>query len=347
MVEPTGVLHGALARAAVKAGFAAPLQGGDSAFALCRLIGETPSRIVPVDAVPDAWRDALATVCAPPPDAGLPPGPLVMGILNATPDSFSDGGVYPHPEDAVTTGLAMIAAGADILDIGGESTRPGASFVEPAREQDRILPILAGLRGHGALISVDTRNASTMRAALAGGADLINDVSALSHDPAAAGLLAAATCPVVLMHMRGTPATMAGLARYDDVASEVVAELAARVAHAVAAGIARTRIIVDPGIGFAKNAGHNFELLRRLPLLANLGCRLLLGASRKAFIGQAGGVPVPAARDPGSIAANLVGLALPGCVLRVHDVPGMVQALRVWQAIHGGGTVTSRGGDAG
>ncbi|WP_428391389.1 dihydropteroate synthase [Lichenicoccus sp.] len=270
-----------------------------------------------------------------------------MGILNATPDSFSDGGAYPGADDAVAKGLAMIAAGADIVDIGGESTRPGASCVDPAREQDRIMPVLAGLRGRGALISVDTRHASTMRAALAAGADLINDVSALSHDPAAAGLLASAKCPVVLMHMRGTPETMTGLADYRDVAREVVAELAASVDRAVAAGIARARIVIDPGIGFAKRPEHSLELLRRLPILANLGCRVLLGASRKGFIGLAAGVPLPAARDPGSLTASLAGLAFPGCILRVHDVPGTVQALRVWQAIHGGGTVTSRDGDAG
>ena len=347
MIEPVGVLHGALARAARDSGVALPLQGGNSAFALCRLIGDISSGIVPVGAVPEAWRDLLATVCAPPGEAGLPARPLVMGIVNATPDSFSDGGAYPRADDAVAMGLTMIAAGADIIDIGGESTRPGAPCVDPAREQDRIMPVLAGLRRRGALISVDTRNASTMRAALAAGADLINDVSALSHDPAAAGLLAAAACPVVLMHMRGTPETMAGLAQYKDVAVEVVAELAASVDHAVAAGIARARLIIDPGIGFAKRPEHSLELLRRLPLLANLGCRVLLGVSRKGFIGRVAGVPPPAARDPGSLAASLAGLAFPGCILRVHDVPGMVQALRVWQAIHGSGSVTRRDGDAG
>ncbi len=267
--------------------------------------------------------------------AGLPAGPLVMGILNVTPDSFSDGGLYRAAPAAIAAGVAMIEAGADILDLGGESTRPGAVPVDPHEEQARILPVLARLRGRGALISIDTRYAATMRAALDAGADLINDVSALSHDPDAASLLARRGCPVVLMHMRGTPATMAGLAHYDDVAVEVVRELEQRIAAAVAAGIARSRILVDPGIGFAKTGAHSLELLRRLPILANLGCRIVLGTSRKRFLGEVAEVPEAATRDPGTIVASLPGLSLPGCILRVHNTPQVVQALRVWQALHG------------
>ncbi len=338
LIEPMGLLHGAVARDAVRQRMALPLQGGGSAFSLVRLIGEPEEPLLPVAQVPERWQPALRQVTRPPAPAGLPDGSLVMGILNVTPDSFSDGGLHLHVPDAVTAGLRMIEAGAAILDIGGESTRPDAAPVDPAAERARILPVLAGLRGKGALISIDTRNGSTMRAALDAGANLINDVSGLSHDPAAAGVLSAYGCPVVLMHMRGTPATMAGLARYGDVAVEVLGELEARIVWAMDAGIDRSRLVVDPGIGFAKDAAQNLELLRRLPVLANLGCRVLLGTSRKRFIGQtasAAGVAGAADRGPGTIVSSLPGLALPGCILRVHDVPAMVQALRVWQGVQG------------
>ena len=259
-----------------------------------------------------------------------------MGILNVTPDSFSDGGLHRRASAAIAAGRSMIEAGAAILDIGGESTRPGATPVDPDEEQARILPVLAGLRGRGeAMISIDTRNASTMRAALDAGADLINDVSGLSYDSEAASLLAGRDCPVVLMHARGTPATMLELAHYDDVALEVVRELEQRIAVAVAAGIERSRILVDPGIGFAKTGVQSLELLRRLPILANLGCRILLGTSRKRFLGEAAGIAEAAVRDPGTIVSSLPGLSLPGCIVRVHNVPQVVQALRVWQAMYG------------
>ena len=335
LIEPMGLLHGAAARDAVRQRAALPLQGGGSAFSLVRLIGEPEEPVLPVAQVPERWQPALRQVMRPPASAGLPDGPLVMGILNVTPDSFSDGGLHLHVPDAVAAGLRMIEAGAAILDIGGESTRPDAALVDPAAERARILPVLAGLCGKGALISVDTRNGSTARAALDAGADLINDVSGLSHDPDAAVMLSAYGCPVVLMHMRGTPATMAGLARYGDVAVEVLRELEACIARATEAGIDRSRLVVDPGIGFAKDAAQNLELLRRLPLLANLGCRVLLGTSRKRFIGRIADVAEAADRDPGSIVSSLPGLALPGCILRVHDVPAMVQALRVWQGVQG------------
>lgn len=335
LIEPMGLLHGEAASLAIRAGAALPLQGGPSAFSLARLIGAPGHPVLPVAEIPQAWQAALDIVTTAPPATGLPDRPLVMGILNATPDSFSDGGRHLRAADAIAAGLAMIEAGAGIIDLGGESTRPGAPVIDPEQEQARILPVLAGLRGRGALLSIDTRNALTMRAALDSGADLINDVSALAHDPDAAATLATRSCPVVLMHMRGTPATMTGLTRYEDVAVDVVRELAARIETAVRAGIARSRIVVDPGIGFAKDDAHNLELLRRLPVLANLGCRVLLGTSRKRFIGRVAEVAVAAARDPGTIVSSLPGLALPGCILRVHDVPSAVQAVRVWQAIQG------------
>ena len=261
--------------------------------------------------------------------------PLVMGVLNVTPDSFSDGGDHLAPEAAIAAGRRMVADGAAILDIGGESTRPGSAGVTPEQEQARILPVIAGLRDAGVPISVDTRNAATMAAALDGGASIVNDVSALRHDPAAAPLVAARGCPVILMHMRGTPATMNALAQYADVAAEVAAELALRVADAEAAGITRARIALDPGIGFAKTGAQNVPLLRGLGRVAALGFPLVVGVSRKRFIGTLGGQADPRERDAGSLAAALFALSRGARILRVHDVAATVQAVRVWHALAG------------
>jgi dihydropteroate synthase len=256
-----------------------------------------------------------------------------MGILNATPDSFSDGGKHFTPAACIEAGLAMLAAGADILDVGGESTRPGADPVSPEEEQRRVLPVIAALARHGACVSVDTRHAATMQAALAAGAAIINDVSALRHDPASAGIVAAHDCRVVLMHMRGTPQTMAGLADYDDVVADVCAELAVNLAQAEEAGIDRARIILDPGLGFAKTPAQSLALLRGLPALAALGLPILVGASRKGFLGVYGGEPDAQRRGPASLAAALFAAAQGASILRVHDVAETVQALRMWQAL--------------
>ncbi len=256
-----------------------------------------------------------------------------MGILNVTPDSFSDGGDALAVDDAIQAGRRMIAEGAAILDIGGESTRPGAMPVAPEEEQRRVLPVVAALAGQGAMISIDTRNAGTMAAALDNGATIVNDVSALAHDPNAARLAAERKCPVVLMHMRGTPATMQKFAAYDDIASEVVAELASRIAAAEAAGVDRANIVVDPGIGFAKTAGQNIELLQRLPALLGLGCRVMVGVSRKSFIGTLGGAAGPKQRMGGSLAAALFALKQGASILRVHDVAATVQAVHVWRTL--------------
>ena len=316
------------------AGLALPMRGG-LAYTLARLhpAGGAPPALVGAADLPAAWRDQAARLAAEEEWAALGPGPQVMGILNVTPDSFSDGGRHFDPGRAIAAGRAMRAAGAAILDVGGESTRPGAPPVPPAEERRRVLPVIAALAAEGAVISIDTRHAATMEAALHAGARIVNDISGLTHDPASAGVVAAAGCPVVLMHMRGTPATMGGEARYRDPAHDVLAELAARLAAAEAAGIARRRIILDPGIGFAKTAAHNLALLHRLPLLFNLGRPLLLGVSRKRFLGHIGGAAMPARRLPGSLAAGLFGFAQGCSVLRVHDVAETVQALRVWTAL--------------
>ena len=259
--------------------------------------------------------------------------PLVMGILNVTPDSFSDGGRHFHAEAAIAAGQAMLAAGADILDIGGESTRPGSSAIAQHEEEARIIPVIRALAAQGAVMSVDTRNAATMAAALDAGARIVNDVTALTHDPAALPLVARRRTPTVLMHMRGTPETMNGLNAYGDIGRDVAAELEARIAAATAAGLPPEAIVTDPGLGFAKVGGQNIDLLRNLGPLRDLGFPMLIGLSRKGFIGQLSGEPVAAQRLGGSLAAALFALTQGAAILRVHDVPETVQAVRVWRGL--------------
>ena len=267
--------------------------------------------------------------------AGLPlTRPLVMGILNVTPDSFSDGGRHFSPEAAIAAGRLMLTEGADILDIGGESTRPGSTAVPPEEETARILPVIRALAASGAVISVDTRNALTMAAALDAGARIINDVSALRHDPAALPLVAARGCPVVLMHMRGQPDTMNSLAIYNDVTSEVTAELLAARDAALAAGVRAETICLDPGLGFAKRGAQNVELLRATRRLAELGHPLLVAVSRKRFLGEISGETVADKRDAESLTAGLFAVQQGAHILRVHDVAGTVRALSVWQALN-------------
>jgi dihydropteroate synthase len=333
LIEPLGWLHGAAARDAVGAGLACALAGGSAAFALARLL--PGGAVVPVAAVPPRWRPVLDRIAAPRPWAGLAERPAVMAVLNVTDDSFSDGGRYADSVCAIEAGLAMAEAGAAVVDVGGESTRPGALAVPVQQECARVVPVVRALAGQGVAVSVDTRNAATMAAALEAGARIINDVSALAHDPAAAALVAAWGCPVVLMHMRGLPDTMVGLAQYQDVAAEVVGELAGRVAAAEAAGVARAAIALDPGIGFAKGHAANLDMLGRLGVLLGLGFPLVVGVSRKGFIGQIGGEAEPRRRLGGSLAAGLAACLHAASVLRVHDVEQTVQAVRVWRAIHG------------
>jgi len=230
-------------------------------------------------------------------------------------------------------GVRCKRPGAAIIDVGGESTRPGSAPVSSEQEQARVLPVIRALAAGGACVSVDTRHAATMQAALAAGARVVNDVSGLSFDPDAAGVVARSGCAVVLMHMRGTPETMDGFARYDDVVAEVAEELGDRLAAATAAGICCERITLDPGIGFAKTAAHNLALLRGLSALRRLGRPLLVGVSRKRFIGHLTSVGAPQGRLAGSLAAGLFAVSRGASMLRVHDVSDTVSALRVWQAL--------------
>ena len=254
-----------------------------------------------------------------------------MGVLNVTPDSFSDGGRYPDSPSAIQQGVAMAAAGADIIDVGGESTRPGSVPSGAAAELDRVIPVVRGLRAASSvLISVDTSEPEVMSAAIAAGADMLNDVRALSR-PGALSAAAAAGVPVCLMHMRGTPETMQREPHYKDVIGEVLAFLIRRVEECVAAGLPRESLILDPGFGFGKTPAHNLALLRRLDALTTPGLPVLVGLSRKSIIGQlAGGAPTaPADRLGGSLALALVARAKGARIVRVHDVAPTVQAFRV------------------
>lgn len=312
---------------------ALPLAGGWCWFDRVEVLSRhAPARIVGLGDLTAAERSQLSA--ARPDFGGLTmDSPRIMGILNVTPDSFSDGGLFLRPEAAVMQARRM-AAEADILDIGGESTRPGAAEVTERDETDRTAPVIAALRAGGLAlpISIDTRKAAVARAAFDAGACILNDVTALRHDPAIAGLAAEASVPVILMHSIATPATMQEDPRYDDVLLDVYDALAARLAEAEAAGIARTRLAVDPGIGFGKTLEHNLALLARLSLFHALGVPVLLGASRKRFIGTIGAEAEAARRMPGSLAVALAGVAQGMQMIRVHDVAETRQALRLWQA---------------
>jgi dihydropteroate synthase len=257
----------------------------------------------------------------------------VMGILNCTPDSFHAGSRLPTLREALQAAERMIQAGADILDVGGESTRPGSDPVPVAEEIRRVVPVIEAVRSAGGtMISVDTRNRETAERALDAGADFVNDISALSHDPGMARLVAERGVPVVLMHMRGTPKTMQDMADYRDTVAEVLGELGASVSAAVAAGISPKRIIVDPGIGFAKMTEDNLRLIRGLAALRSLGMPILVGLSRKRFIGDVTGRPVEE-RLAGTIAANTIAVLAGADIVRVHDVAEAVAMVRVIGAV--------------
>ena len=254
-----------------------------------------------------------------------------MGVVNVTPDSFSDGGLWLDPEAAVDHGVALFEQGAEILDVGGESTRPGAEPVSEGEELRRIVPVLEGLRERalGAQLSIDTSKLGVARAALAAGATYVNDVTAFRHDPGIAELVAAAGCDCCLMHMQGEPRTMQADPRYGDVVDDVRAFLEERAAFAVARGVAPERIQVDPGIGFGKSLEHNVTLLRRLDEIAALGFPVVVGVSRKAFLGALTGREVAAERVAATVAANVIAFERGARVFRVHDVPPTVDGLKV------------------
>lgn len=259
--------------------------------------------------------------------------PLVMGIVNVTPDSFSDGGEFIRADAAIVHGLRLREEGADILDVGGESTRPGSAPISADEELERIGPVIRALADAGAVVSVDTRRADVMREALACGARIVNDVTALTFEPASLDVVAASGADVILMHMKGEPATMQQAPHYDDAPREVADYLAARVAACRGAGIPDERIAVDPGIGFGKTTQHNLQILASMDRLRALGVAVAVGLSRKGFIAKLSRGEGIKDRVAGSIAGALAAVARGADIVRVHDVAATRQALAVWQAI--------------
>ena len=259
--------------------------------------------------------------------------PQVMGIVNATPDSFSDGGQFSDGNAAAEAGATMAAAGAAIVDVGGESTRPGARSIWEGDEIERVVPVIRQLASAGTAVSCDTRKADVMTAAVEAGARMINDVSALTYDARSAGVAASLNIPVVLMHHQGDPQTMQDDPRYGDVLVEVYLWLEDRIAAAVDAGVRRENILVDPGFGFGKNVGHNLELMNGLSLFHSLGCPLVVGASRKRTIGALSAEAPTDQRLGGSIAFALKAAEQGAQIVRVHDVFETVQALRIWRGL--------------
>ncbi|MBL8562723.1 MAG: dihydropteroate synthase [Gemmobacter sp.] len=314
---------------------ALPLAGGWLWFDRVEVLrrGAAPALIAAADLPPDVAERLSAPRGA---FAGLAMDrPRLMGILNVTPDSFSDGGQFLAPEAALRQGREMAGAGAEIIDVGGESTRPGAVLVPEGEEIARTAPVIAALRAGGieTAISIDTRKAAVAEAALNAGASFVNDVSAFTFDAGLKPVVAGAGAPICLMHAQGTPQTMQADPRYEDVLLDVYDFLAEKLAEAEAAGIPRERIMVDPGIGFGKTLEHNLTLIRGLSLFHGLGCPILLGVSRKKFIGTIGGEQDAARRAPGSVAVALAGVAQGAQVLRVHDVWETRQALSLWRSV--------------
>lgn len=324
-----------------------PLAGGCLSFAALEIIerrGKSAQRWVAAlgDIFERDWKrettaasDLLDAFVSPRPRlAGLTlDQPRIMAIVNVTPDSFSDGGTLATAQSAIDHGLRLIEEGADILDIGGESTRPGADAVPVDAELARVMPVLEGLRARtDTPISIDTRKSEVMRRAAEAGADILNDVSALTHDPEALAVAAETGCPVILMHAQGDPKTMNDNPRYDDVALDVFDFLERRIQACEAAGIPRARLVADPGVGFGKHLHHNVAVLSAMSLYHGLGVPVLLGASRKKIIGQLCNVEAPKERVPGSIAAALSSIAQGVQIVRVHDVAATRQAVAVWQA---------------
>ncbi|HUL08514.1 MAG TPA: dihydropteroate synthase [Candidatus Acidoferrum sp.] len=349
-LNPTGLMTGTAAATACAEGLAARLVGGPVAFSGAEVIRRSEAtRVVAASTLPAlrscrergdaslsaAIEERLRAITAPrPPFAGLPlDRPRLMGVVNVTPDSFSEGGRYASAAAAIAHGRALMAAGADILDIGGESTRPGAAPVAVAEEIDRVVPVVEALATAGALVSIDTRRAAVMRAALAAGARIVNDVTALAGDPESPAVVAESGAAVVLMHMQGEPRTMQQDPVYGDAPLDIYDFFAARLAACAAAGIDASRIALDPGIGFGKRDPHNLAVLADLALYHGLGCALLLGVSRKSFIGRLSRGEDADHRLAGSLAAALAGLERGVQIIRVHDVAETAQAVAIWRAI--------------
>lgn len=350
-VLPMGIVSGPAAAAAVVAGAGWPLCDGALAFTSVGVVlrdgGKAYLAVAPFPEVliwSENEDEAIARHVARlihriggkrKPWGGMAVDrPLVMGIVNATPDSFSDGGDNFDPATAIANGLAMVEAGADLVDVGGESTRPGAAQVGVDEEIRRVVPVVKALAERGVRVSIDTRHAAVMAAALASGAGIVNDICALEGAGALA-VAAGSDAAICLMHMQGEPQTMQADPIYECAPLDVFDYLSARVAACEAAGISRDRLAIDPGIGFGKNVEHNAQVFAALGLYHGLGCPILLGSSRKSFIAKVSRDEPPKQRLAGTVAAHQVGLEAGVQILRVHDVAQAAQAVAVWRAIRG------------
>jgi dihydropteroate synthase len=329
-------------------GKVARLAGGLAWFAAVELIvveghRRVSTELLPVEGIESRFDEEIAgqwealTAARPPLQLGdrtiRLDQPQVMGIVNATPDSFSDGGQFASAAEAAEAGARMGAEGAAIIDVGGESTRPGARSIWEGDEIERVAPVIRQLAAGGAAVSVDTRKADVMTAAVEAGARMINDVSALTYDPRSAEIAAALNVPVVLMHHKGAPEVMQDEPRYDDVLVEVYLWLEERAEAAVQAGVQREHILIDPGFGFGKNVSHNLELMNGLALFHSLACPLVIGASRKRTIGALSGEAPADRRVAGSIAFAMKTVEQGAQIIRAHDVFETVQAMRVWRGM--------------
>jgi dihydropteroate synthase len=346
-VRPDGIVAGAAAQALRRSGTALVLAGGPLAFTLCEIVAKGERAVLPLEGARIWAQDhgcaadlaaSLIRISAPrKPFARLSlDRPRLMGVVNVTPDSFSDGGDFSDAKTAIAHGLALRDGGADILDIGGESTRPRSDPVTVEEELRRVIPVVRALAQAGALVSIDTRRAAVMRAAIAAGARIVNDVTALAGDPESLAAVAEARVDVVLMHMQGEPKHMQENPIYADAPRDIRDYFVDRLVACAAAGIDPARIAVDPGIGFGKNDRHNIELIRDVAALHDLGVAVLLGVSRKSFIGRLSRKESAKQRVAGSLAAGLAGLDRGVQILRVHDVAETRQALAIWQALAGG-----------
>ena len=336
---PMGLLHNAAAQAAIANNAALPLLGGRMAATAITILWREPdgaaAGCVLTKTAFDQQGLVLPAAFNTPraPWAGLSlDRPRIMGIINATPDSFSDGGDHDTPSAAINAALRMMEAGAHIIDVGGESTRPGAAPVSIADEIARVIPIIQDLAHRGICVSIDTRHAAIMQAATQAGAAIINDVAALT-EPDALATAARSGAAICLMHMQGQPGTMQNHPHYDCAPLDVLDFLSSRVNAALSAGIPPDKITIDPGIGFGKTLSHNTQILSSLSLLHGLGVGILLGVSRKRFIAALSADEAPKARTPGSLSAALAGVDAGAQLFRVHDVAETVQAVKVWGAV--------------
>jgi dihydropteroate synthase len=337
---PRGLIAGPAAARAIEAGVALPLAGRPLAFATAEAVERAPGEVgnrrpVALAEARSFAPEMIDRLSQPrPPWAGFDlKRPLIMGVVNVTPDSFSDGGDFADVSHAIDHARAMLVAGADIVDVGGESTRPGAQPVSPDEEAARVLPVVRALAHAGAVVSIDTRHAAVMGEAVEAGAGIINDVTALTGDPESPRVAAKSGAAVVLMHMLGDPQTMQADPRYADVTCDLLDYFAERLAALEQLGLARARIAVDPGIGFGKTVQHNLQLLDELAAFHLFGCPILLGASRKSFIGRLSRDEKPKQRVAGTLAAHQMGYDRGVQIVRVHDVAEAFQSCAIWSAM--------------